>query len=296
MNVLISGKDSQIGNRIEDWLNKCPDSSNYQVKQLDVITDAWKEYDFSHVDVVVHVAAIVHRPDCNDWNLYKKVNAVLPVEIACKAKAQGVKQFVFLSTMAVFGMGKKLNNKVIDKNTIPSPNSMYGRSKYLAEQELIKLDDDGFRITIVRPPNVYGGNRNDYVYKISKLVKYLPIIPLAYNNVKQSMIYIDNLTELIRLLIHECKAGIFMPQDPHAVSTVELVSSIKRALGQPVRKSSILGLFVRLFHFIPFVEKVYGGVMYSEEMSIIEGVNYNCHTLDQSLNQFLGRKLTTNTI
>ncbi len=286
MKIIITGKDSQIGNKIEFWLRNSDKSKDYQVEQLDVITDQWKTFDFTGVDVVIHVAAIVHRPDCTDWKLYERVNVQLPVDIANKAKQSGVKQFVFMSSMAIFGIGKKLSQNIIDDQTIPMPLTMYGKSKFLAEKELDKLNDNYFHVTIVRPPNVYGGTRNDYIRKIGGFVKYLPIIPVAYTEVRQSMIYIDNLTELIRLLITENRQGVFMPQDTEAINTVELITTIKQAQGQPVRYSKSLGYLVRLLSFIPLVEKLYGGVMYSERISNIDGLNYNVLSYDKALSKY----------
>ena len=98
MNILIIGKDSYIGNHIDDWLNQF----GHNVNQLDVMTDEWMSFDYSPFDVLVHVAGIVHRPKCTDWELYKRVNTDMPFEIAKKAKEQGVKQFVYFSTMGVY--------------------------------------------------------------------------------------------------------------------------------------------------------------------------------------------------
>ena len=86
MNVLIIGKDSYIGNHIDEWLAQY----GHIVTQLDVLTETWKSFDYSRFDAVVHVAGIVHRPQCTDWDLYKSVNCDMPVSIATMAKMQGV--------------------------------------------------------------------------------------------------------------------------------------------------------------------------------------------------------------
>lgn len=100
MKILIIGKNSYIGNHIDDWLT----SKGHQVAQLDVLTDEWRTFDYSPYDAIVHVAGIVHRPDCQDWELYKRVNTDMPITIATMAKEQGVKQYVFFSTMGVYGI------------------------------------------------------------------------------------------------------------------------------------------------------------------------------------------------
>jgi len=152
MKVLIVGKDSYIGNHIEDWLLK----KNWSTCQLDTLTDEWKQFDYSLFDAIVYVAGIVHRPDCRDWMLYKTVNADMPHEIAIKAKEQGVRSFVYFSSMAVYGQEKRLVPTVIDENSPLLPVTMYGSSKLIAEQELVSLNEKCFNVSFVRPPSVYG--------------------------------------------------------------------------------------------------------------------------------------------
>lgn len=271
MNILIIGKNSYIGNHIDEWLTK----HGHQVTQLDVLTDEWKSYDYSPYDAIVHVAGIVHQPKCQDWELYKRVNTDMPIAIATMAKAQGVKQHVFFSTMGVYGVGKKLLPNVIDKNTSLHPDGMYGKSKLMAEEGLAKLQDECFDVAFVRPPSVYGkGCRGGYITGFTSIVRKLPVIPKAYENVKQSFIYIDNLSELVRLVIEKRLHGAFCPQDEKAVNANELLEAIAKGIGKKYRGSKFLGLFVRLFSFIPLVNKAYGGVEYAQALSIIEGLDY----------------------
>lgn len=264
--ILITGKDSYIGNHVQIWLEQF--ENQYEVEQLDVQDESWKEYNFSGVDAIVHVAGIVHRPDIKDEGLYNRVNAELPAEIAKIAKAFGVKQFVFLSTMAVFGAGKRLAENIINEGTPINPLSLYGSSKYLGECKLNKLEDDNFKVTIVRPPNVYGrGCKGGYITGFRTVVSKLPAIPYAYFNVKQSVLYVDNLSEFIRLCIDNETAGVFMPQDKLAISSVELMTEISKAIGKEKKKSKILGFGVRVLSFLPIVKKAYGGIAYDDKTS-----------------------------
>ena len=272
MKIVISGKDSYIGNHLEAWLNEhCRDCS---VEQLEVRDDSWKTYDFCGTDVVIHVAGIVHQPKLTDEGLYERVNVELPVSVAKKAKASGVRQFVFFSTMAVYGKEKSLSETVIDENTEIKPNSLYGASKYKAELELSTLASPNFVLSIVRPPNVYGhGCKGNYIGGFRKLARLPFPFPNAYGNLKQSMIYIDNLCEAIRGLIEDEKGGVFCPQDPIAFSAVELVRLIALAEGRKKHFSRFLGAFVGVFRWLPVVRKIYGGIEYSPKLSE-QGRNY----------------------
>ena len=271
MKILIIGKNSYIGNHISEWLIK----DGYDVDQLDSLSSVWKTFDYSQYSTIVHVAGIVHQPRCKDWELYRRVNAEMPIEIAIMAKAQGVKQFILLSTMAIYGIEKKMTTNVINNNTPLIPSGMYGKSKLMAEEGLMELDDELFNVVIVRPPNVYGyGCRGGYIPGFVRIAQLLPIIPQINDSVRQSFIYIDNLCELIRLIIANKLKGIFCPQDDKSVSANELLFIISDILGVKYRSSRILGMIIQLFKFLPIVNKVYGGVEYSRELSSIEGLKY----------------------
>lgn len=271
MRILIVGKNSYIGKHIDERLS----GESFTTYQLDVLNDDWKSFDYSPYDVIVHVAGIVHQPKCQDWNLYKRVNTDMPISIASMAKLQGVKQFIFLSTMGVYGVSKKLQKNIVDIDTPVASDSLYGKSKRLAENGLFALQDGSFTVTCIRPPSVYGkGCRGGYIEGFKSAARKLPFIPYAYSDVKQSMLYIDNLAELVKLLIENRVPGVICPQDDVAVSANELISTISEGIGKQYRGSKILGLFVRLFRFIPIVTKVYGGVEYDRKLSQCNGLDY----------------------
>lgn len=270
--VVITGKGSYIGSHIKEWLE---DSNNYDVQEVDVEQEKWRMYDFSGVKTVVHVAGIVHQPHISDWDLYKKVNVDLPIEIANRAKQQGVKQFIFLSTMAVYGGSKRLRKNVISFNTSTNPTDMYGQSKLMAENQLKQMEDKCFKIVIVRPPNVYGkGCKGNYISKFTDIVKKLPVIPDVFIDVKQSMIYIDNLSNFIKLLIDEECAGVYMPQDREPVSTVELIEAISMGINRPLKKSKFMGIGIHILKWLPIIRKAYGGIEYDVGLSQHRDKNY----------------------
>ena len=273
MNILIIGKNSYIGNHIDQWLKLY----HHQVEQLDVLSDEWKSFDYSKYDVIIHVAGIVHRPDCKDWELYKRVNADMPISIATMAKQQGVRHYVYFSTMGVFQGGKKLKPSVIDKNTplLKDENSMYGRSKLMAEEGLALLQDESFSVSYVRPPSVYGkGCRGGYITGFTKIVKLLPVVPKAYSEARQSFVYIDNLAECVRLIVENRLTGVFCPQDDVIPNANELFKAIADGIGKRYADSRLLGLCMQLVSWIPLVKKAYGGIEYARELSDIEGYDY----------------------
>lgn len=287
MKILIIGKDSYIGNHIDEWLEQY----GHIVTQLDVLTETWKSFDYSRFDAVVHVAGIVHRPQCTDWNLYKYVNCDMPVSIATMAKKQGVKIYVYFSTMGVYDANKSLKGCVVDDSTpvLGEGNSMYGRSKLMAEEALTLLQDNNFDVAIVRPPSVYGKDcKGGYINGFKKIAQFLPLIPRAYEDAKQSFIYIDNLSECVRIIIENHLSGTFCPQDNEIPSANRLFQVICSGIGKKYRASRLLGLCLHLLSFIPLVNKAYGGISYSKGRSAIPGYDYVVVPFEEGMKRTVG--------
>lgn len=273
MKILIIGKNSYIGNHIDEWLT----AKGNIVCQLDVLNDCWQTFDYSQYDSIIHVAGIVHRPDCTDWDLFKRVNTDMPIAIATMAKQQGVKLYVFFSTMGVYNAQKKISGCVIDEQTQLNYNcnSMYGKSKLLAEDGLKDLQDDDFDVAVVRPPSVYGKDcKGGYINSFKRIAQRLPLLPYAYEDALQSFIYIDNLCECINIIIENRLRGVFCPQDNEIPNANRLLQAICDGIEKKYRPSKLLGVCLRILSCCSLVTKAYGGISYARTLSDIVGYNY----------------------
>ncbi|MEE0969056.1 MAG: NAD-dependent epimerase/dehydratase family protein [Clostridia bacterium] len=259
--ILITGANSYIGTSFKAYLSKNY-PSEYTVDIIDMINETWREKNFAEYDSVFHVAGIVHQKETKEnAELYYRVNRDLAIETAVKAKNDGVKHFILMSSMSVYGM----NTGVINKDTIPNPRSNYGKSKLQAEEEILKLKDDNFLITIVRPPMVYGlgcrGNFNSVV----KLTVKLPVFPKIKN--QRSMIHIDNLSEFLRFAVDLELQGIYTPQNREYICTCDMAKWISEARGKKLYMSSILGFIIKLLiPFINIAQKGFGNLIYHREL------------------------------
>jgi len=262
--ILITGKNSYIGTSLENWLMREP--GKYKVDTVDMKDGSWKEKDFSSYDVVFHVAGIAHIKETSDnQEIYYKVNRDLAYETAHKAKQDGVEQFIFLSSMSVYG----IENGVINRDTPLKPNNAYGKSKIEAEELINKLQDDSFTVSTLRPPMVYGkGCRGNYPRLVGLALK-TPIFPKVDN--KRSMIYIDNLSEFVKQLIDNRSGGLFFPQNAEYVNTSEMVKLIAEVHGKRVVMTKLFNPLLRLLN-VSTVNKVFGDLVY--DMSMSDYVSY----------------------
>lgn len=217
--VLITGANSFVGTSVEKWLLRNPEK--YSVDTVDTMGSKWKTVDFSKYDVVFHVAGIAHvDPKPEMAALYYKVNRDLAIEVARHAKNCGVNQFIFMSSMIVYHASKSLKGTVIDSTTQPNPNDFYGDSKLQAENGLIGLESDVFKVAILRPCMIYGSNGKGNFQRLARLAKKTPIFPAWHN--KRSMLYIDNLCEFVRQAIDRELSGTFHLQNREYADTVEI--------------------------------------------------------------------------
>lgn len=257
--VLITGENSYVGTSLEKRLLK--DADKYKVATVNMKDNSWKEKDFSQYDVVFHVAGIAHIKETNEnQSLYFKVNRDLAYETAKKAKCDGVKHFIFMSSMSVYG----LENGIIDKDTPLKPNSAYGKSKIEAEELINDLVDSTFTVAILRPPMIYGNGSKGNYQRLAKLALKTPIFPDIEN--KRSMIYIDNLLEFVRQLIDSRSSGLYFPQNAEYVNTSLMVKMIAEAHGKRIMMTRLINPLIRLVK-ARIVNKVFGDLIYAKSLS-----------------------------
>jgi len=279
--ILITGKNSYIGTSLEQWLMQEPD--NYAVDTVDMEKNTWKKKDFSSYDAVFHVAGIAHvSADPKLKDLYFRVNRDLAAETAEKAKADGVRQFIFMSSIIVYGNScNKKQEQIITRETRPEPSNFYGESKYQAEKEIQKLESKNFKITIIRPPMIYGkGSKGNYP-KLAKLALHTPIFP-DFDN-QRSMLHIDNLCEFLKIIIDNEQSGLFFPQNAEYVKTSDMVRHIAEVHGRKILLTRAFNWMIRLFIGVDIVSKVFGSLVYKKTMSLCEKENYQIRNLRESI-------------
>ncbi len=218
-NITITGKNSFIGHNIISHL------TNYNFAEIDMMKVKLDAIDFSNSDTVIHLAAIVHQKKAIPEGVYFKINSDLAFETAIEAKKQGIKHFIFFSTIKVYGDGG-YEYVTFNEKSECQPIDGYGKSKLDAEKRLMELADEHFKVSIIRPSMVYGKGVKANMHLLSKLVKKLPIIPLGGIQNKRSMVSIDNLMITLEAVINKQETGIYLACDKHPVSTSELVKKL----------------------------------------------------------------------
>ena len=276
--ILITGKNSYIGENIKEYLNAQPDYYEVEIietKGLNPTAELFEGY-----DVVINVAGIAHIKESDEnRSLYYEVNRDLCIAIAESAKKAGVKQFINLSSMSVYGM----TTGHITKETLPHPTTAYGDSKLQADNAIKAMMDESFKVAVLRPPMVYGKDCKGNYQALREFAIKSQVFP-NYKN-ERSMIYIGNLCEFIKCTIDRESSGLFFPQNKEYVRTSDMVRIVAR---QHDRKLIMPRMFNMVIRTIPLslIKKVFGNLTYEktepvgkynfkESMELTEGYERN---------------------
>lgn len=292
--VLITGARSYIGQSFIEYAQKYY-HDNFEIEELDLKDESWKEKDFSIYDIIYHVAGIAHADVGNvseeTKRKYYEVNTGLAVSVAEKAKREGVKTFIFMSSMIVYGesapYGKR---KVIDATTIPQPANFYGDSKLQADVAVRELADDTYKVIVLRPPMIYGkGSKGNY-RTLAKLAKKLPVFPNVDN--ERSMLYIENLCEFLCQIMllkpYHRNSVVLLPQNGEWTKTSDMVKQIAKASGKRIAELKCLAPTVKMGSKMPgkiggLVNKAFGNNFYNKRISHYDGLNYQLISVKKSI-------------
>ncbi|MBC1605520.1 NAD-dependent epimerase/dehydratase family protein [Listeria rocourtiae] len=268
MRILVTGKQGYVGTQFEHWM-----AYYYPEVSVDLISvrePDWEAIDFSQYDTILHAAALVHRKEnAESAGEYHEINTELTEKLAFRAKIAGVKHFVFLSTVAVYGEEGSFEpvGKTIDIDQTPFPTSLYGKSKYEAEKRLHQLESPDFKVAIVRPPMIYGPNCPGNYSRLAKLARKSPIFPAISGS--RSMLFIDNLSAFLQKIMCRRASGVYVPQNQETVNTTQLVQLIAEVNGGKMLTSKLVGrLCKKILRKHTIFKKTFGNLVFEMDKTI----------------------------
>jgi len=253
--VLIVGANSYIGTRFATY-----SAAQFDITCICARNQNWDSVDMSGFDSVLHVAGIAHKKQTHQLKTqYFQVNRDLVETVAKKAKDDGVRQFIFISTMAVHSA---------------KPDDFYAHSKLQAEKLLDKLREDDFQVAVVRPPMVYGPGCKGNFTKLAALIRRTLIFPKIKN--ARSMIYIDNLCAFLCQIIETDLGGLFHPQNKAYNCTTQMVQLIAKYQRKKIYTTRLFNwLIYLLMPFISTLEKLFASYEHP-----FKGDEANYHVVD----------------
>ena len=266
--VLITGANSFVGTNFRKF------SQHKDVEEISLFEIRPEDIEFEKFDIVLHLAAIVHQSKIIPEHEYLCVNRDLCLRVAENAKKRGIKQFIFLSTLKVYGDSVN-GSQLRDENSECFPDDAYGKSKYAAEIGLRKIEDKKFTVSIIRTPLVYGEGVKANMINLIKLVDTCPILPFGGINNKRNFTFAENLIGYIDRIIELKASGIFITMDDTALSTTELITFLSEFLGRKVRLFKLSQFLIRIGSFLvpEIFERLYNSLEFDNHKTK-EVLNY----------------------
>jgi UDP-glucose 4-epimerase len=287
MRICLTGSTGFVGKKLSNYLLKNYHQILAPIRNINFeILPQHKNLNFIHVkdigvnknysqsltkvDLVIHCAARAHimrenKKDC--LQLYREVNVYDTLSLAKQAVSHGVKRFIFLSSVKVNGE-QTLTSKSFKHDDIPKPEDPYGISKFEAEEALRSLSNQtGMELVIIRAPLVYGEEvKGNFLRLINLCNKDIPLPFASINNIR-SMIYVDNLVDLITCCIDHPKAAgeVFLISDEQNISTTELIKKIRKFMNKPERLFPLPLFIFKLLGYLlrksPEIDRLLGSLI-----------------------------------
>ena len=260
--ILITGSSGYVGSHLADNLEQLGN----KVSRLNVKNTLWKELDFKQYDAIIHTAALVHNNDPNaQLAEYFRVNMHLTFNLAMEAKKCGVKHFVFMSTMAVFGEDGKIGEMVeLTNPTNLKPVTNYGISKAKAEAKIREIADDNFKVAIIRPPMIYGVGSPGNFTKLIKVAKRLPIIPNL--SIVRGALYIKPLEKSEIEKIKNKMTGSHIPKEKLHSTRTKVVTEIRKNEHKNTFLLPIPKAMYPILNKFRVISKIYGNLVYAKSL------------------------------
>jgi nucleoside-diphosphate-sugar epimerase len=241
--VLITGVNSFVGTNFRKF------SRFKDIEEASIYNNNVRDINFGKYDVVLHLAAIVHQSKKIAEKEYFNVNTDLCLLVAELSKKAGIRQFVFLSSLKVYGEHVQ-HSELRNENSECHPDDAYGKSKYAAEIGLLKMNDASFKVSIIRTPLIYGEGVKANMLSLIRLIDTFPLLPFGKIENKRNFTFVENLVGFIDKIIEKNAPGIFIATDDESISTTRLVNYISKYLGKRTFLFKLPHLFIRISHFI----------------------------------------------
>ena len=243
-NVMIIGGSGFVGTRLISMLqdshtvlnlDKATSQEHGSVTQIaDVREPESFTSQLSGQDAVILLAA-EHRDDVSPTSLYYDVNVEGMHNVLNAMDAQGVKNIVFTSSVAIYGMNQPLPPT---EESPEAPFNHYGKSKWQAEQVLQDwiAKGEGRNALLVRPTVIFGEENRGNVYNLLKQIASGKFLMIGRGQNRKSMAYVGNVVAFIKYRLELAEEGyhVFNYIDKPDLTMTSLLGVIEKSLNKKI--------------------------------------------------------------
>jgi len=200
--------------------------------------DRWPEV-LKNVDSIVHVAGIIAADKDLPAEQQKKqimiANRDITARLAKESVAANVRQFIYLSSMSVYGDGK---DRFLTSETEVNFKDDYPESKFAGELELKKVASESeLNWIIVRPPMVVGQGTKGTFYSMVKMFAKIGFSPFGSIKSKYPIVKLETLADFFRasVKVPDVDNGIYLVGEPREYIVPEIMTLVSKNEGKTLR-------------------------------------------------------------
>ena len=199
------------------------------------------------VDTVIHAAGLAHRFGRTDADAFERVNALGTENAAQTAAQMGVRHFIYISTVAVYGNANRnaANRSPVNEAAICQPRGAYAASKYAGEAAARRIcGENGIDLTVLRPATIVGEGDPGNLTRLIRLVDKNRFVWVGAGDNLKTLIYKKDVARAVRLAANTSTGGAPLRIYNVAAQPIrmrEIVSEISNVLGKKIPNVSLPG-------------------------------------------------------
>lgn len=208
------------------------------------------------IDVIVHTAALVHAVSAEE-SQHKLLNSDATIQLFNLARAVGVKKFIFISTVGVYGVSS--HSLPLDLKTHINPQTLYAKAKRTAEIQLLKKIYPNIAVSVFRLPLVTGENAPGNYGLLEKISKSKLPLPFGITENKRSVVSVDLVAKVIVDSAKNIQLynGLHLLSKEPPVSTKDLIVQLRHHYAMPINLLPVPKLIMKCLLTLLGKKKMY---------------------------------------
>lgn len=234
---------------------------------------------YAKFDYIVHCAGVTK---CKEKNEFDRVNYLQTKYFIDTLRELNMipQQFIYISTLSVFGPIREKDYLPIEEDDLPAPNTAYGLSKFKAELYIESIP--GFPYVIYRPTGVYGPREADY-FLMAKSIKNHLDFSVGFRRQDITFVYVKDIVRAVFLGIEQgISRRAYFLADGKVYNSRTFSHLIQKELGNPwvIHLKCPLIVLKVISLLAEFVANLSGksSTLNSDKYKIMKQRNWQCDT------------------
>ena len=226
------------------------------------------------IDVIIHAAALVHDTSAEETK-HKSLNSDTTSKLFSLSKSIGVRKFIFVSTVGVYGVSS--SSSILSIGTEINPLTPYAKSKRTSEIELLGDKSSNIAVSVLRLPLIIGENAPGNYGFLEKISKTKFPLPFGSTDNKRSVISVGVAAQVMAEAAQDINIynGLQLVCESSPISTKELIVNLRKRHLMSSNLLPIPKVIMKLFLYALGKKKIYEQLY--EDLVFTSSINVEKH-------------------